>query len=137
MQEDTGTKSAWAELEQFVLKREKQWQSGQEAPAFSRYEHELHEQLMKLERELLVAELERYDVAAKEIEVEGERYRRVMSSSKNYLSTAGEIRVARHLYRRVGGDQERCICPLELQAGIIGGYATPRAARQMNFAAVH
>jgi hypothetical protein len=137
IQENTGTKSAWSELEQFVLKREKQWQTGQEAPEFASYEKELHEQLMKLERELLAAELERYDVAVKEIEVEGERYRRVMSSSKNYLSTAGEVRVERHLYRRVGVGNERCICPLELRAGIIGGYATPRAARQMNFAAVH
>ena len=137
MEKSTGTKSAWAELEQFVLKREEQWQRGAETPEFASYEHEVHERLMKLERELLAAELERYDVAVKEIEVEGERYRRIMSSGKNYLSTAGEMRVERHLYRRVGGEQERCICPMELGAGIIGGYATPRAARQMNFAATH
>ncbi len=137
MQESTGTKSAWAELEHFVLRREKQWQSGEETPEFASYEHELHEHLMKLERELLAAELERYDVAAKEIEMEGERYRRIISSGKNYLSTAGEVRIERHLYRRVGAEQERCICPMELGAGIIGGYATPRAARQMNFAAAH
>jgi hypothetical protein len=137
MEESTGTKSAWAELEQFVLRREKQWQKGEETPDFASYEHELHEQLMKLERELLGAELERYDVAVKEIEVEGERYRRIMLSGKNYLSTAGEVRIERHLYRRVGADQERCICPMELRTGIIGGYATPRAARQMNFAAAH
>ena len=136
-EKSTGTKSAWVKLEHFVLKREKQWQSGEETPEFASYEHELHEHLMKLERELLAAELKRYDVAVKEIEVEGERYRRIMSSGNNYLSTAGEVRVARHLYRRVGGDQERCICPMELRAGIIGGYATPRAARQMNFAAAH
>jgi hypothetical protein len=137
MEKSTGTKSAWAELEHFVLRREKQWQSGEETPEFASYEHELHEHLMKLERELLAAELERYDVTVQEIEVEGERYQRIMSSGKNYLSTAGEVRVERHLYRRVGCDQERCICPMELGAGIIGGYATPRAARQMNFAAAH
>lgn len=137
MEKSTGTKSAWAELEQFVLRREKQWQRGEETPEFARYEYELHERLMKLERELLAAELERYDVAAKEIEVEGERYRRIMASGKLYLTTAGEVRVERHLYRRVGADQERCICPMEWGAGLIGGYATPRAARQMNFAAAH
>lgn len=137
MEKSTGTKSAWAELEQFVLQREKQWQSGEERPEFASYEHELHERLMKLERELLADELERYDVAVKEVEVAGERYRRIMASGKNYLTTAGEVRVERHLYRRVGGDQERCICPMELGAGIIGGYATPRAARQMSFAAAH
>ena len=27
MEKSTGTKSAWAELEHFVLKREKQWQN--------------------------------------------------------------------------------------------------------------
>lgn len=137
MEKSTGTKSAWAELEQFVLQRAEQWQSGEETPEFASYEHKLHECLMKLERELLADELKRYDVAAKEIEVEGERYRRIMSSGNNYLSTAGEVRVERHLYRRVGAEQERCICPLELGAGIIGGYATPRAARQMSFAAAH
>jgi hypothetical protein len=137
LQTSTGTKSAWTELEHFVLRREEQWQSGEETPEFASYEHELHEQLMKLERELLAAELERYDVAVEEIEVEGERYRHIMSSGKNYLSTAGEMRIERHLYRRVGAEQERCICPMELRAGIIGGYATPRAARQMNFAAAH
>jgi hypothetical protein len=137
IEKSTGTKSAWSELEHFVLKREKQWQSDEEMPEFAGYEYELHERLMKLERELLGAELKRYDLAVKEIEVGGERYRHIMSSGKNYLSAAGEVRVERHLYRRIGGDQERCICPMELGAGIIGGYATPRAARQMNFATAH
>jgi len=136
-QKNTDTKSAMEELESFVQQRERQWQSREETPEFASYEHELHEHLMKLERELLAADLERYDVTVKEIGVEGERYRRIMSSGQNYLSTAGEIRVKRHLYRRVGADQERCICPMELRAGIIGRYATPRAARQMNFAAAH
>jgi hypothetical protein len=137
MQKNTGPKSAWIELEQFVLQRKGQWQAGKETPEFGSYEHELHEHLMKLERELLAVELARYDLDAKEIEVEGEQYRRIMVSGKPYLSTAGEVRVERHLYRRVGIEQERCICPMELRAGIIGGYATPRAARQMNFAAAH
>jgi hypothetical protein len=57
IQENTGTKSAWEELENFVLQRERQWQSGEETPGFASYEQELHEQLMKLERELLAAEL--------------------------------------------------------------------------------
>ena len=69
IQTSTDTKSAWTELEHFVLRREKQWQSGEETPEFARYEHELHEQLIKLERELLETELERYDVVVEEIEV--------------------------------------------------------------------
>lgn len=137
IQEETGTKSAWKELERFITGREHQWQRGEAKPEFAKYEQELHEQMMKLERALLAVELERYDVEAKEIEVVGERYRRVMKSGKKYLTPAGEVRVERQLYRRVGGKDERCICPLELRAGVIGGYATPRAARQMNFAAAH
>jgi hypothetical protein len=71
IEKSTGTKSAWSELEHFVLKREKQWQSDEEMPEFAGYEYELHERLMKLERELLGAELKRYDLAVKEIEVGG------------------------------------------------------------------
>lgn len=137
MQDETGTKSAWKELERFVIEREQQWQRGEATSEFGKYEQELHEQMMKLEQALLGAELERYDVESKEIEVGGERYRRVMKSGKKYLTTAGEVRVERHLYRRVGSKEERCISPLELRAGVIGGYATPRAGRQMNFAAAH
>ncbi len=43
MEKSTSTKSAWAELEDFVLKREKQWQGGEERPEFASYEHELLE----------------------------------------------------------------------------------------------
>jgi hypothetical protein len=134
--ENTGTKSAWTALEQLVMNRAKQWESKETVPEFAAFEYELHEQIKKLERELLAAELAHYDVAVKEIEVEGKLYRRVMLSGTNYQTAAGEVRVERHLYRRVGAEHERCICPLELRAGIIGS-ATPRATRQMNFAMAH
>ena len=136
-QEDTDTKSAWSKLNQFLLQREAQWHIDEEAPAFASFECELHERLMVIERELLAAELGRYDVDNREVEVGRERYRRVMSSGKNYLTTAGEVHVERHLYRRVGGGDERCICPLEYRVGIIDGYATPRAARQMSWVTAH
>jgi len=136
-QEDRDTKSAWSKLNQFLLQREGQWHTDEETPAFASFECDLHERLMALERELLAAELGRYDVSGKEVEVGGERYRQVMSSGKNYLTTAGEVRVERHLYRRVGGSEERCICPLDYRVGIIGGYATPRAARQMSWVTAH
>ena len=128
--ENTGTKSAWTALEQLVMNRAKQWESKETVPEFAAFDYELHKQIMKLERELLAAELAHYDVTVKEIEVEGK------VSGTNYQSPAGEVRVERHLYRRVGAEQERCICPLELRAGIIGS-ATPRATRQMNFAMAH
>jgi len=136
-QDDTDTKSAWSKLNQFLVQREGQWHADEETPAFAIFECELHERLMALERELLAAELGRYDVVDKEVKVGGERYRRVMWSGKNYLTTAGEVRVERHLYRRVGSRDERCICPLDYRVGIIGGYATPRAARQMSWVSAH
>ena len=136
-QEDTDTKSAWSKLNQFLLQREAQWHTDEEAPAFASFECELHKRLMAIERELLAAELARYDVDNREVEVSGERYRRVMLSGKNYLTTAGEVHVERHLYRRVGDGDERCICPLEYRVGIIDGYATPRAARQMSWVTAH
>ncbi|MCP4416042.1 MAG: hypothetical protein GY805_05440 [Chloroflexi bacterium] len=127
-QDDTDTKSAWSKLNQLLLQGETQWHVDKEASAFASFEYELHGRLMALERELLAAELAHYDVDNKEIEVGGEQYRQVLWSGKNYLTTAGEVRVEHHLYRRVGGDGERCICPLDYRVGIIGGYATPRAA---------
>lgn len=136
-QDDTDTKSAWHKLNQFLSQREAQWQTTEEAPAFASFECELHKRLLALERALLAEELARYDVDSKEVEVGGERYRRVMSSGKNYLTTAGEVRVERHLYRRVGGHDERCIAPLDYRVGIVGGYATPRAARQMSWVTAH
>ncbi len=136
-QDNTDTKSARSKLNQFLLRRETQWHTDEEVAAFANFEYELHERLMALERELLAAELARYDVEDKEVEVDGERYRRVMSSGKNYLTTAGEVRVERHLYRQVGDRDKRCICPLDYRVGIIGGYATPRAARQMSWVTAH
>lgn len=136
-QDDTDTKSAWSKLNQFLLQRDTQWHTDEEAPAFASFERELHEHLMTLERALLGDELARYDVDSKEVEVDGERYQRVMASGKDYLTTAGEVRVERHLYRRIGGHDERCICPLDYRVGIIGGYVTPRAARQMSWVTAH
>jgi hypothetical protein len=136
-QDDTDTKSAWSKLNQFLSQREAEWQTSEEAPAFASFECDLHERLLALERALLAAELAHYDVESKEVEVDGERYRRVMSSGKNYLTTAGEVRVERHLYRRIGSHDERCIAPLDYRVGIIGGYATPRAARQMSWVTAH
>jgi hypothetical protein len=136
-QDDTDTKSAWNKLNQFLLQRNTQWHADEEAPDFASFELELHEHLMALERAFLGDELARYDVDNKEVEVDGEGYRLVMSSGKNYLTTAGEVRVERHLYRRLGGHDERCICPLDYRVGIIDGYATPRAARQMSWVTAH
>jgi hypothetical protein len=113
-------------LRHFVRERAQAWKTG--TPEFEEFEHELHEQMMALERELVAAELARYDVAAEQIEVSGVRYHPVLTTAETYLSAAGLVEVTRHLYRPVGRNA-KSICPLELRMGMVGGYWTPRAAR--------
>lgn len=126
--------AAMEQLGQFVLEWRAQWVS--DTPDFERFERELHERIMAIERELLTEELARYDVTAEKIEVGGVSYRPALTSSETYLSAAGPITVTRNLYRPAGRGS-RSICPLELRAGIIRGYWTPRAARQGAFAVAH
>lgn len=105
-------------------------------PDFEQFERELHEHVMAVEREILKEELARYDVTAEQIEVDGVAHRYTLTSSETYMSSAGPITVTRQLYRPAGRGS-RSICPLELQAGIVRGYWTPRAARQAAFVMAH
>lgn len=103
---------------------------------FASFERGLHAAVTALERDLLQEELQKYNVSARRIEVEGVEYRNVLSSqTETYLSAAGPITVERDLFARSGGG--RAVCPLELQVGIIGGLWTPLAARQAAFAVAH
>jgi hypothetical protein len=126
--------AAIEQLCQFVLEWQTQWKTS--TPDFERFEHELHEKMMVIEREILTEELARYDIDAEQIEVGGVLHRQALTSSETYLSAAGPITVERHLYRPAGRGS-RSICPLELRAGIMRGYWTPRAARQAAFAMAH
>ncbi len=117
-------------LGQFVREQHKQWDGS--VPDLEQYERELHKRMMDIECELLGEELERYDVSAEQIEVKGEIYRPILTLTETYLSGAGPITVERHLYRPAGRGS-KSICPLELRAGIVAGYFTPRAARQAAF----
>jgi hypothetical protein len=103
---------------------------------FEDFEQELHTLVMAIECEMVSEELARYDVMAKEIEVDGKVYYRGVCSSETYLTAAGQVAVERHLYYPVAEKGER-ICPMELRSGIVGGYFTPRAARQGAFAMAH
>lgn len=117
-------------LGQFVHEHAKQWTGG--VPDLEQYERELHERIMAIECELLSEELARYDVSAEQIEVAGKTCHAVLTSNETYLSSAGPVTVTRHLYRP-SGRGSKSICPLELRAGIVAGYFTPRAARQAAF----
>jgi hypothetical protein len=126
--------SAMEQLCQFVLEWQTQWETS--TPDFEGFEQELHEKMMAIECEILTEELARYDIDNEQIEVGGVMHRPTLTSSETYLSAAGPITVERHLYRPAGRGS-RSICPLELRAGIMRGYWTPRAARQAAFAMAH
>lgn len=125
---------AMQRLGQFVSARRQAWALG--PPEFERFERELHEHVLAIERECLGAELARYDVTAEEIEVAGVVYRPALTSPETYLTAAGPVTVTRQLYRPAGRGS-KSVCPLELRAGIIAGYFTPRAARQAAFVTAH
>jgi hypothetical protein len=103
---------------------------------FETFEQELHGLIMALECELVGEELSRYDVSTEEIAVAGQVYRSGISLPETYLSSAGLVTVQRHLYYPVQAAGPS-LCPLELRVGIIGGYFTPRAARQGAFLMAH
>ncbi len=60
-------------------------------------------------------------------EVSGITYKQVLRSYKTYQTAVGSVRVMRTLYRN---GKEPCIVPMELKAGIVEGFWTPRAAKQ-------
>lgn len=132
-------RAAAQKLAEFIQKRREKWVSPTDLSCvdkFENFEQELHTLVMALECEMVSEELGRYDVTAKEIEVDGKVYHRGVCSSEKYLTAAGQVSVERHLYYPAAEKGER-ICPVELRSGIVGGYFTPRAARQGAFAMAH
>jgi hypothetical protein len=65
---------------------------------FESFEQDVHRLVMALECEMVSEELSRYDMAAKEIEVQGQVYRRGIRLPEVYLTAAGRVSVERHLY---------------------------------------
>jgi hypothetical protein len=97
---------------------------------FEAFEGELGQAVRGLENELKAADLARYDVEADAVMVDGQEWRKCLEQQpQTSLSASGPVTVARHLYRPADGG--KCICPLELRAGISGGWYTPVLARQV------
>jgi hypothetical protein len=118
--------SAFERLEQFLSAPRSPAQPGE---SFEEFERERHRYCVAAECEALGAVLARWDVNVPVLEIDGERYRQVLRSETEYRCAAGPVRVERSLYGRdrVG---EAAFCPLQLRAGIVQGYWSPRAARQ-------
>jgi len=126
-------------LAEFIQKRREKWAEQTDLSSmgnFESFEQDLHALVMALECEMVSEELGRYDLTAQEIELDGKVYRRSVSLPETYLTAAGRVSVERHLYYP-GAEKGAGICPLELRSGIVGGYFTPRAARQGAFAMAH
>jgi hypothetical protein len=104
-------------------------QRGPKEP-FEAFEKRLHGQLQEVERELLAEDLARADVDAPGVIIEGSAYRRVLRAEETYMTAAGPVRVERTLYKDRADEAERAIVPMELKAGIVGGFWTPMAAQQ-------
>ena len=96
---------------------------------FAAFERDLRERMAEIERRLIAEELQRHDIDAPTVLIEGVPHRRALRSTETYMTAAGPVLVARTLY--VNREEAvRAACPLELRAGIVEGYWTPLAAQQ-------
>jgi hypothetical protein len=123
---------AMDQLQDFLRQRREARKPVEDLTAF---EQELHRLFVAAEREALGHELARFDLDVPAIEVDGERYHRVLRCATTYNSAAGPVRVERSLYRSSQG--EYTVCPLDLRTGIIEGYWTPLAAKQATWVVAH
>src|SRR2546428_12787633 len=119
-------------LDDFLPQRRKAHEPVENLDAF---EQELHRLFVTAEREALSQELSRFDLDVPVVEVDGERYHRVLRCATTSTSAVGPVRVERSLYRPPQGGPT--VCPLELRAGIIEGAWTPLAAKQATWVVAH
>ena len=98
------------------------------------FEQELHAVFAAAEAEAVAEELGRFDVDLPAVEIEGVVYRQVLRCEQTYMTAAGPATVMRSLYRTAG---ERTVSAMELRAGIVEGYWTPRAAQQAAWVVAH
>ena len=89
-------------------------------------EDELHAAFAAAEREALALALARLDVDVPEVVIDGIRHKRVLRCEAPYMTSAGEVRIERTLYRTSG---ESAVAAVDVRGGIVDGWLTPRAAR--------
>ena len=105
----------------------------QQYGSFEQAEKVIKKLVGELEVSMVQEALSQYDINVPIIEYDGKIYHQVLRKGKTYTCSAGKATVERSLYRADG----RCICPLELQAGIIGDFWTPSAARLGCYVTAH
>lgn len=97
---------------------------------FAEFERALHERVMEFERDIVAGEMAKLDVDVPAVLIDGKVHRRVLRQSQRYMTAAGEVSVERWLYKDRADGEGRCVSPMELTLGVVGGFWTPRAAQQ-------
>ena len=117
-------------LQEFVTEA---FQRPATAQSLEDFERGLHQRVALLESEVLAKQVERFDIEADEIEIEGEPFRFKMRSNREYCGLSGTFAVERNLF--VPRSREgKAVAPLDLRAGMVEKTWTPLAARVMAFA---
>ncbi len=118
-------------LDKLVAAVKARGKQSQSSADFAKFEQELHQQVMAVEREILADELTRADIDAEMVEIDGVTYRKAVRSIGHYQTAAGVVQVERTLYRNRGdGGDKRTVAALDRQLGIVAGRWTPLAAKQ-------
>ena len=123
---------AMDQLQDFLRQRREAHEPVEDLTTFAQ---ELHRLFVAAEREALSHEVSRFDLDVPAVEIDGERYHRVLRCATTSTSAVGPVRVTRSLYRPPQGG--RAVCPLELHAGLIEGSWTPLAAQQATWVVAH
>ena len=95
---------------------------------FNQLETQVAQLFNQAQREILTTILEEYDIDVPQFECDGHIYKQAIRNTKRYMTAAGEVTVARNLYRNKRNGET--YCPMELRSGIIEDFWTPEAAKQ-------
>lgn len=95
--------------------------------AFEDQETRIAELLNAVGRAAATALLGEKDPDGDDVELGGESYWEAVRAEREYICCFGRIRVERGVYRRVRNGST--VCPMELRAGIVESFWTPRAAK--------
>jgi hypothetical protein len=102
---------------------------GDGAQSLLRTEERIMDALNAVGRESMRYVLTRYDRDGSALLILGRKWTSKGRVAKIYETPWGEVLVARHLYQTSAGGST--VCPLEEQARIVGGSATPHLARSL------
>lgn len=99
----------------------------QEAGSIETREEELGRALNAVGQAVMKAMLEAEDPDGRDVEIDGKQYWQAVRAEREYVSQFGPVRVERGVYRSVRNGPT--VCPMELRAGIVEQFWTPRAAK--------